>query len=85
MATTKIEVEAYGQEINAAVLRLPSRRHPGVLIQGDSLQNLLSIIRGVEKALTEGNTAEAGELAGEAREVLENYDAAYRTALAAEK
>jgi hypothetical protein len=85
MATIKIEVEAYGQEINAAVLRLPSRRNPGVLIQGDSLQNLLSIVRNVEKALAEGNTAEAGELATEARELLENYDAAYRTALAVEQ
>jgi len=39
----------------------------------------------VENALAEGNTTEARELAGEAREILENYDAAYRTALAVDK
>ena len=85
MPITRIEVEAYGHEINAAVLRLPLRQYPGVLVQGDSLQNLLSIVRNVEELLAGGKVTEAGELAGEAREILEGYNAAYRMALDAAK
>jgi hypothetical protein len=85
MTTTRIEVEAYGHEVNSAVLRLLSRQYPGVLVQGDSLQNLLSLVRDVEELLAEGNVTEAGELTGEVREILEGYDAAYRKALGSAK
>jgi hypothetical protein len=83
MATSMIEVESYGQEVNAAVFRLPSRRNPGILIQGDSLKNLLSIMCEVEQALKIGDIQEAGELAREVRELLQSYDTAYQTAVAA--
>jgi hypothetical protein len=35
-------VEIFVEESNFVVLRVPSRRYPGVLIQGDSLVNLVS-------------------------------------------
>jgi len=35
--TEHVQVELYGHVPNFAVLRLPTRRFPGVLIQGDSL------------------------------------------------
>ena len=31
------EVEIFSDQINGAVLRHPGRRHPGVLVQGDTL------------------------------------------------
>ena len=35
-------VEIYSDQINAAVLRHPERRFPGVLVQGDTLHHLCS-------------------------------------------
>lgn len=81
MCPNRIEVEVFGNEVNASVLRLPSRQQPGVLIQADSLQILLSLIQQIELALAENNTEQATELTGEAREILEEYEGAYRRAL----
>lgn len=39
--TQKIEVELFGQDTNIAVIRLPAREYPGILIQGDSFVDLL--------------------------------------------
>jgi hypothetical protein len=34
-------VEIYAEESNFAVIRIPSRRYPGLLIQGDSLAGIV--------------------------------------------
>ena len=36
-------VEVYSDATNAAVIRYPERRFPGMLVQGDSLHNLSSL------------------------------------------
>ncbi len=40
-----INVELYTDQKNEAVLRLPERQFPGVLIQGDTLQSYISDLR----------------------------------------
>ena len=37
----KLELEVYGTASNAAVVRAPGRRFPGVVVQGDTLATLL--------------------------------------------
>ena len=37
-----ISVEVFHEEANFVVLRVPSRKYPGVLIQGDTLGGLVS-------------------------------------------
>lgn len=37
----KLELEVYGTASNAAVVRAPGRRFPGVIVQGDTLATLL--------------------------------------------
>lgn len=37
----KLELEVYGTASNAAVVRVPGRRFPGVVVQGDTLATLL--------------------------------------------
>lgn len=81
MTTTKTELEVFGQEINAPVIRMPSRKYPGVLVQGDSLHNLLSLVRGAEAALAAGNSEEASDSLEEARGLIEGYEAVFRKAL----
>jgi hypothetical protein len=39
----KIEVEIFTDQGSNAVLRLPDRKFPGLLLQGDSLRNLAEI------------------------------------------
>jgi hypothetical protein len=49
----KVEVEILSDAVNAAVIKLPGRKFPGIVIQGDSLKLLLD------------STLEASELAHE--------------------
>lgn len=37
----ELTVLLYGEQTNNAVLKLPDRKYPGVLVQGDTLKNLL--------------------------------------------
>jgi hypothetical protein len=64
----KIEVEIYTDQRNNAVLRLPARKYPGILIQGDSLRNLAETAA-VIATLSEGY---GGELAEEATSLAES-------------
>jgi hypothetical protein len=78
-----IEVEALTDLHNFAVVRLPDRRSPGVLVQGDSLSILVGALRsGLDMLLSGESEAGIGELS----EVLETLEAAqrgYEEALAA--
>ncbi|MGC0421176.1 DUF6959 family protein [Embleya sp. AB8] len=79
----RIEVELFTDASNDAVLRLPGRRHPGVLIQGDSLSILRAEVASIVEACDQGDPTEARETAalllGDLDELLTRYD----TALAA--
>ena len=55
-------IEVFDETPNAAVVRMPNRRFPGVVVQGDSLRILLEQAREIQKRVA-GNTDE--ELAGE--------------------
>ena len=66
----RIEVELLTDQGNNAVLRLPQRRFSGVLLQGDTLRNLLVT---AEHAL-----ALSGESGSELREEIEGLVATLR-------
>jgi hypothetical protein len=40
-----IEIEAFNGQVNYAVVRLPSRKFPGVVVQGDSLSIFVADLR----------------------------------------
>jgi hypothetical protein len=56
---------------NYAVIQLPTRNFPGVVVQGDSLSNLVALNRNLTKALVAGDIEEATDLAEEIGEQLE--------------
>ncbi|MFC3572932.1 DUF6959 family protein [Streptomyces yaanensis] len=60
----RVEAELFTDGGNDAVVRLPGRRFPGVLIQGDSLHTLRSDLAEVMEACERGELAEARESAG---------------------
>jgi hypothetical protein len=75
-----VEVELYEHVPNFAVLRLPLRRFPGVLIQGDSLRILWDQARYVLAALEAGepDTEQLDEARGAARDPAEGLEGRLR-------
>ena len=73
----RVEVELFTPQHNDAVLRLPGRRFPGVLLQGDSLQTLTEDVERAQQALRGGDIAAAGDelddLVAHLREVRDMY------------
>ena len=62
----KVEVELYTDQGNNAVLQLPNRNYPGVVVQGDSLLNLT---RAAESLLNRAKSFDDEDLTDEAEEV----------------
>jgi hypothetical protein len=60
----RVEAELFTDGGNDAVVRLPGRRFPGVLVQGDSLHILRSDLAAVVEACGRGDLAEARDSAG---------------------
>jgi hypothetical protein len=77
-----VEAELFTSGGNGAIVRLPGRRFPGVLVQGDSLSVLLSMAETVETLLAAGRTPEAaeglGDLADSLGSMLRDYEAVLR-------
>ncbi|MEU6703838.1 DUF6959 family protein [Streptomyces wuyuanensis] len=76
-----VEAELFTDGGNNAVVRLPGRRFPGVLIQGDTLSTLRSDVAEVVEALDLGDEAAARETVGLLLEDLDALLARYSAAL----
>jgi hypothetical protein len=72
-------VEIYSDANNAAILRHPARRFPGVLIQGDTLYTLFQAVERIrttaQAALDEDTAFEVDDLRDRLREFLDHYRA----------
>jgi hypothetical protein len=78
-----IEVESLTEQHNYAVVRLPERRFPGVVVQGDRLSILVANLhRGVELLRNGQHDDGLGEISA-VLEILEGALHGYETALAA--
>lgn len=84
-AMERVEAELFTDGGNNAVVRLPLRRFPGVLIQGDSLSILRSEVAEVIEACDQGDLAGARETAGLLLANLDELLARYTAALDAHK
>ncbi|MFG2938356.1 DUF6959 family protein [Streptomyces sp. NPDC048282] len=78
----RIEAELFTDGGNNAVVRMPGRRFPGVLVQGDSLRILRGDVAEVMEACERGDLAEAREFAGLHLATLDALLARYEAALA---
>ena len=66
-----------GGTVNAVVVQLPERNYPGVVIQKDSLGNLVSLVGAAKKALVDGDAEELGDLLGEIGDLLVAYNTVF--------
>jgi len=75
-------VEVLDSTTNAAIVRMPGRSFPGVVIQGDSLKILVdlagSIFAKAAEGRCEGLVEEAEELASSLERQLRHYEAVLR-------
>jgi hypothetical protein len=78
-----IEVEALTEPHNYAVIRLPTRRFPGVVVQGDTLSTLVATLRRAVNLIEAGATEDGLEEVGEVLETLEAAQGGYEAALEA--
>ncbi|MDX3277921.1 DUF6959 family protein [Streptomyces scabiei] len=79
----RIEAELLTDPGNDAVVRLPPRRFPGVLIQGDSLSIIRSDVADIVDACDRGDIGEARETAAILLSGLDELLARYTEALQA--
>ncbi|MCF3131082.1 DUF6959 family protein [Streptomyces olivochromogenes] len=77
----RIEAELFTDGGNDAVVRLPGRRFPGVLLQGDSLHILRGDVADVLDACERGDLDEAREFAGSVLASLDMLLVRYATVL----
>lgn len=71
------EIRRLGGTTNAVVVQLPERQYPGVVIQRDSLLNLLNLARSVQKQMQKNDWEEAADVVGEIEELLAGYAAIF--------
>ncbi|MFE6035999.1 DUF6959 family protein [Streptomyces sp. NPDC056452] len=76
-----VEAQPFTGGGNNAVVRLPPRRFPGVLIQGDSLSIIRREVAEVVEACDQGDLAGARETAGFLLADLDALQARYTAAL----
>jgi hypothetical protein len=72
------QVEILSQAINRPVLRLPGRKFPGVLIQGDTLSSLYALAHEAHSRAEREDDPELADLTGqmmdELAEILQEYE-----------
>jgi hypothetical protein len=78
---TVVQVEMLADSSNSAVLRLPGRKHPGVLVQGDSLSVLAGLAGEANEAIAKNDYSEAASALRELLSRLEEYQHMYEGAL----
>jgi hypothetical protein len=79
-------VEVLSRQSNAAVVRMPGRSFPGVVIQGDSLRILHALVKDARALMPSPSAADseeedAGGLLEEAEGLLQGYLEVYESVL----
>ena len=79
MRTDKVEI--LSDQTNAAVMRHPGRKFPGILVQGDTMSNFCRLADDACRRLKEGDIEEAYEELNELRNMLWGQLTHYKSVL----
>ena len=80
---TATEISVYGHFGNHAVVRLPGRRYPGLILQADTVSGFISQLAGAQAALRAGKPQRADAELHLLIETLEHWYAQIEQRLAA--
>ncbi len=76
-----MELEVYSQSINRGVIKMPSQNFPGLLLQGETLSNMLTLANSIhEKSLGTSDT-ELINTSLELRDILQKLLSHYESTL----
>lgn len=67
------EIRRLGGDTNAVIVQLPERLGPGVVLQHDSLHNLLLLSRDARGRIADGDLEEADGVLGEIDKLISGY------------
>ncbi|HEV8377936.1 MAG TPA: hypothetical protein VGP99_03720 [Tepidisphaeraceae bacterium] len=79
------ELEVFSEASNAAIVRMPGRRFPGLVIQGDTFRNWLTVARVFRARVQELNDDELLADSEEFLAILTDYLHHYEKVLSAHK
>jgi hypothetical protein len=71
----KVEIEVFSDAINAAIIRMPGRHFPGIVVQGDTLFELYRQVKSLADLL---KSIDDENLADEAMELSDNVERLYQ-------
>jgi hypothetical protein len=74
------EITRLTSTTNAIVVQLPERKYPGVVVQGDSLQNLHTLACEAQHQIQHGDIGECQSILEELRDILGGYLQSYKEA-----
>lgn len=77
----RIEIEVFSQASNAAVVRMPTRHFPGIVVQGDSLHILYHLAESIAQLAAPHDDEELSGEAEELQDLLAGYVASYENVL----
>jgi hypothetical protein len=77
----KVELEMLNNVTNCAVVKLPDRRFPGIVIQGDTLWSIYSSVSLLKDLCKDGNLEEAIDESSDLIAQLSGYLQVYESAL----
>lgn len=72
------EIRRLGGDTNAVVVQLPERAMPGVVIQRDSIENILALLMEADRYLNGGELVEAQEVLAECIQITAGYTAVFK-------
>ena len=67
------DIKRIGGTTNAVVVQLPERQYPGVVIQYDSLRNLLELVDDAKKRISANDLDELRDVLGEIEGLILGY------------
>lgn len=77
----RIELDVITENTNAAVVRMPGRRFPGIVLQGDSLNYLRVLSVDLKRRLASFDDEDLANTVEELEALLQGYARAYEAAL----
>ena len=67
------DIKRIGGTANAVVVQLPERQHPGVVVQYDSMNNLLNLVRDAKQRVLNNDWDEVRDVLDEIDELVSGY------------
>lgn len=77
----KLELEIYSQAVNQGIVKMPGRRYPGIVIQGDTMSSLASTAKVIYELAKMTPNIELTEEASDLKDRLDGYLAHYESVL----